>query len=462
MAADWRPSELQAGDLIYLNIARAIESDICSGVLKPGDILPTHRELADRLGVAIGTITKAYKEAEKKRLIVGRGRKGTFIQRQELGESLLSREVRLWYRDYTPSYTTPYGARMPDFSSILKKYITGLNLDPVKYWPPESHRPQHYESGVRWLKKVGLKVSPDSIVISLGNHHAILLALASELEKGDTIVAETHTYISLNAIAGFLGIKIIGVESDAEGIIPEVFEAACKRNRIKAVYCQPCVQNPTNTSMLRNRREDIVRIAQKYGVVIIEDEVLRPLIDNPPPLLKSLAPDNCYLLASPSKIVCPGLKIGYIVPPSPSMTRLVNKLRASIGFTGGLPSEVFGQMLRDGALDRYLAECKREAVIRQKIARKYLPPKLVHSHPASYFVWLELPDFWSAAEFAAEVNRQAIPAWPAATYAVDPEKAARAIRFNIGHSPNQAAFSESVNIIADILKSKPDQRMEAL
>lgn len=451
MAVDWRPSEFKTGDLMYLNIARAIESDICSGSLKPGDMLPTHRELADRLGVAIGTITRAYKEAEKRGLIIGRGRKGTFIQRQGLKESLLSREVRLWYRDYDPSYTTPYGAAIPDFSGILEKYITGLSLDPVKYWPPESHRPQHYETGERWLNLVGLKASPDSIVITLGNHHGILLALATELEKGDAIVAEPHTYISLNAIAGLLGIRIIGVQSDAEGIVPDAFEAACKRNRIKAVYCQPCVHNPTNASMLRDRREDIVRIAQKYSVKMIEDEILRPLVDNPPPLLKSLAPDNCYLLASPSRIVCPGLKIGYIVPPSPSMTRVVNKLRASIGFVGGLPSEIFGQMLKGSAVGRYLAECKREAVIRQKIACEYLPAKLIHSHPVSYFIWLELPSSWSASGFAAEVNRQAIPAWPASTYAVDPERAARAIRFNIGHSPNQVAFSESVKRIASIL-----------
>jgi DNA-binding transcriptional MocR family regulator len=439
---------------MYLGIARAIESDISAGILKPGDILPTHRDLADRLGVAIGTITKAYKEAEKKSLIVGRGRKGTFVRSQSVTESVLSREIRLWYCDDNPIYTVAYGVKVPDFAKILRRYLARPIANPKKYWPPESHRPQHYETGAQWFKRLGCKVSPHSVTLTMGNHHGLLVALAAETTSGDTIAAERHTFISLAAIAEFLGLRIKSIDSDSEGLLPDALELSCRRDRIRAVLCMPCVQNPTNASMSEERRRALVRVAQQYGVTIIEDEVTRPVAVNPPPLLKSLAPDICYLLASPSKILSPGLKIGYAIPPESSRTQFENRLRGSIGFTGGISQEIFGQMMRDGTVDEYITECRREGKARVQLANQHLPRELIHTNPASYFIWLELPECWSAPDFAGEIYRLGISAWPAATYAVNPQTAARAVRFNIGQAPNQAAFAEALRGIAELLEAK--------
>jgi DNA-binding transcriptional MocR family regulator len=289
----------------------------------------------------------------------------------------------------------------------------------------------------------------------MGNHHGLLVALANEATVGDTIVTEKHSFISLVTIAELLHLKIVGLDADDEGLLPDAFKAACKRGRIKVVYCQPCVHNPTNATMSEDRRHAIVQIAQRHGVVMIEDEVTRPVASNPPPLLKSLAPELCYLLASPSKVLTPGIKIGYMVPPSVSKTPAKNTLRATMAFMGGLPSQILSHMIQDGTADKHIEECKREGRIRQKIAQENLPPDLVCTNSASYFVWLHLPECWPAASFAAELYRKGTPAWAAETYAVDPKSATRAVRFNIGQAPNQVAFLKSVQMIASLLETKP-------
>jgi DNA-binding transcriptional regulator YhcF (GntR family) len=130
MAVGWIPKSFREEKCMYSGILRAIEADVSDGILRPGDILPTHRDLADTLGIAIGTVTKAYKEAERKGLIVGCGRKGTFVRSQNAEDSTLSKLVRDWNcADYSV-YTLAYGARIPDFDSILKRYLRKPKVDP--------------------------------------------------------------------------------------------------------------------------------------------------------------------------------------------------------------------------------------------------------------------------------------------------------------------------------------------
>jgi DNA-binding transcriptional MocR family regulator len=453
MISNWIPTLSETDKPIYLRIARAIESDVCDGTLQPGAILPTHRDLADRLGVAIGTVTKAYQEAEKRGLIYGQGRSGTFVRDTSQAGSTISRMVGSHSCDDLLIYTLPYGAQIPDFSKILKKLWSKPKKNPHKYWPPESNQPQHFKTGASWIARVGLEVSPEEIVVTPGNHHGILVTLASETKSGDVVAAESHTYLGLPDIAKFLGLKLIGLNTDSEGIIPEDFEAACRKHRIKALHCTPSVQNPTNASMPETRAREIVSIAEKYGVILLEDDVVRPVMTDPPPLIKSLAPDNCHLIASPSKVLCPGLRIGYIVPPTSSRQRLLDSLRATMAFPGGLPSEVLGQMLSDGTADNTLIQAKREGIIRQRIAGEYLPSKLVQTNAASPYVWLELPEHWTAHAFAAEASRRGILVLTADVFAVDPERAARAVRLVIGRAHNHAVFKDTVQTLADLLNS---------
>ena len=122
---------------------------------------------------------------------------------------------------------------------------------------------------------------------------------------------------------------------------------------------------------------------------------------------------------------------------------------------GGLSSVILRQMLQDGTANKHIEECMIEGRMRQKIAQETLPQDLVCTNPSSYFVWLHLTEYWPAALFAAELYRQGIPAWPAETYTANPERASRAIRFNIDQCPNQAAFLESIHKIARLLDTKP-------
>jgi len=212
--------------------------------------------------------------------------------------------------------------------------------------------------------------------------------------------------------------------------------------------------------MTTARRQDLAAIISKYGITVIEDEVTRPVLADSPPAMKELVPDLCYLLASPSKTLCPGLRVGFALPPDSSRQRLLDTLRATLSYPGGLPVTVLGQMIDDGTAKKIQFEVRREARSRQAIAAEILKSNSVRTNPHSYFAWLKLPETWSASAFATEATRPALPVIPAEAFATDIRRAASAVRLTTGAAQNQAVLSDSLHRLNELLDKGPRSWLE--
>jgi DNA-binding transcriptional MocR family regulator len=393
-------------------------------------------------------------------LIHAEGRRGTIVGKPVSGKTSLSDLIDSVPSSGDESSALPFGTEAADLSSTLKRIARRPDLSGFMQYERQSDLRSYVEAGVKWLAKLDANVSPDSVVLTWGAHHGLMLALATAAQHGDTIAAESHTYPGLMSIAAFLGLRLVGVGMDRQGLIPEALDAVCKRGGVRALVCMPTVQNPTNATLSEVRRKEIITIAERHDVAIIEDDVFRPLVPDPPPLMKPLAPDRCDLVTSVSKILAPGLRVGFVVPPSRSHARLADLLMASTLLVSPMPIEILTDWLKDGTADRIIRKGRREAESRQKLVTQILPTKWVHSKPTSYFVWIELPEPWDASEFANEALRQGVSVWPAHLFAVDPGQSGRAVRFVIG-AKNRVILKESLEILAALLQTTPRHRVTA-
>lgn len=452
MTINWKPEIENEGATLYQSIVEALASDISSGVLAAGTRLPTHRELADALGMAIGTVTRAYAEAEKRGLIHSEGRRGTFI-----GESRME-----WSGQSSPFEPTSHLIDLeryypaigddPDLPTALRRLARSSATQWLLHYTPHGGLLRHREAGVSWVEKLGLKTNPESVVITAGAQHAISLILSTALSKGDTILADSHSFPGLGAIARFLGLKLVGIPTDDEGMLPDALEMACARRKVGALYCNPTLQNPTAVTMTEARRSAVATLADKHGFVIIEDEINRVLLPEPPPLLSSYVPERSFLVGSVSKVVAAGLRVCFVVGPCDSIRHLNDGVHATLQMVSPLLLEILTLWLRDGTIDNTIRRRAIEATQRHNVFQKIIGSRYEAStSPFGYFAWLMLPSSWTPHRFVAEAQARGVMISPAEAFALDGCKPSNAVRICLGANTSQDALKRALTTLADIL-----------
>jgi len=457
METPWIP-QLKTGEQpLYIEITRSISNDIANGRLKDNDKLPTQRDLADRLGVAIGTITRAYAEAERRGLIRGEGRRGTYVGRARSGSSILSAIARLSPEGIDLSKNHPVYPLDPDLSVALRHIARQKNSQRLLAYPPAGGLAEHREAGARWLRQLGAEADPRSVFVTAGAQHSLSIILAGETKPGDTIAAEEYSYPGIKALAEQRGINIEGVACDDDGMRPDALETLCRKRKIRMLYCNPTLQNPTNMIWTGRRRMEIAGIAGKYGIGIIDDEILTPLMADPPGFLYNLRPEQSFLVVSASKSVAAGLRVGFVLAPRESQERMIESLNVSCLGGPPLTAEVFASWLDDGTAERVIALRRKDLAARQKMAEKILGDFSFKGHPSSYHIWLKLPEGWSGMRLAMEAQSKGVKVTPAEAFVMDDRRPIPAVRLSLVSTPSEAMLKSGLTTIVGILRSRPDR-----
>ncbi|MEW6411275.1 MAG: PLP-dependent aminotransferase family protein [Candidatus Zixiibacteriota bacterium] len=446
----WSP-EIQKADLpVYLAILGALERDIVSGSLQPGQRLPTHRELADHLKLAIGTVTKAYLEAERRGLIRGDGRRGTFVagHKHQPKSPTLSIESEPGLIDLSPYY--PPADTDPDLRHALAE-LSNREINYLMHYTGPKGYARHREIGAQWVSTLGLKVGEEDVIVTAGAQHAILVTLMALTDRGDTIATARHTYTGVKWVAELLGLRLVGIEADRDGLLPDAFDSCCRKHNVKFLYCIPSLDNPTNAILSESRRHTIAGVAEKYGVEIIEDEINRRLLEQPYPLISSMAPGRTYLIASLAKVVAGGLRICYLVAPQSNREKLYKAVLGSTLMVSPLAAELASLWISDGTAERSVLRKRAEAKKRSAIAADILGDLEYYGHPSSYFVWLKLPARWHTGEFAAETHRTGVVVAPADIFAVDPHDMDNAVRLCLGGKNTIEDLERGLRLISAII-----------
>ncbi|MBV8535070.1 MAG: PLP-dependent aminotransferase family protein, partial [Alphaproteobacteria bacterium] len=303
MMTIWLPKLDDRAGPLYLAIADQLARDLQAGRIKPGDRLPTHRELAWKLGVTVGTVTRAYAEAERRGLIAGEVGRGTFIRERsvDLPATAVADDDFVDLGRSFPADTKPNVA----IGRLLGELAAAPELPQLLSYATNLGLPAHRATGVEWLKRSGLATTPAEVVVTNGAQHAITIAMAAVARAGDVVLSEQLTFYGMKSVAGLLSLRLHGVAMDEYGLMPDALDAACRQTNPKALYCIPTLQNPTAAIMPAERRQEISEICRRHGVVIVEDDIYGFLSADGPPPLTSFAPDSGVYLTSLSKSVAP-------------------------------------------------------------------------------------------------------------------------------------------------------------
>jgi DNA-binding transcriptional MocR family regulator len=450
----WIPNIQEAAGPKYAAIADSIGSAIARGELKQGDRLPPHRDLAYRLGVTVGTVTRAFKEAERRGLIRGEVGRGTFVREQQ----------RIWPSTSFAVCGVPREPGIIDFSlnypcggdrerlaaAVFSDLSREKGWDPLLDYQSAEGSIRHREAGARWLSVSGMDVPVDRVVVTAGCQHGITASLAAVCRAGDTALAEELTFPGIQSAARMLGIKLRPAPIDSDGIIPEALDEACAKGNIRALYTIPTYQNPTTAVMPPERRRAIAEVAERHGVYIIEDDVYGTPQGKLPPPIAYFAPEWTFYLTSASKVMAPGLRIGYALTP-PSATRgFTDAVRTMSWMAAPIMAELVTRWIDDGTAEMMTNGHHQEARARAAIAVRWLGEGL-RTAPGSYHSWLTVPPDLRPGDVVAEAGRQGIKMITSDSFAIGSTPVPANLRLCLGAPETREDVEHGVKVIAEIL-----------
>jgi 2-aminoadipate transaminase len=246
----------------------------------------------------------------------------------------------------------------------------------------------------------GVAPGPGELMITSGGIDCMELLAKTYVDPGDVVAVEAPTY--LGAIMAFRGYEadVRGVAMDDDGMRVDLLGDLLARGlRPKIIYAIPDYQNPTGLSMNAERRHELVRLARRYGFLILEDVAYRDLGfgSAPPPSLWSLAPDVVVQAGTFSKIFFPGVRLGWAAGPAEIISRLVVAKQNSDQCSGALGQRMLEEYGRAGHLDRQIVSSRalyaRRAGLMADALAAHMPEGSTWTRPrGGFYVWLTAPD----------------------------------------------------------------------
>ncbi len=429
----------------YQAIAKALEADVLSGRLAPGERMPTHRELADRLGITVGTVTRAYAEARRAGWISGEVGRGTFV---------LQRGVRFPRDRDTRAAVIDLGLNVPvdlpapnlaaAFGAIL---ASGDAAALLRY--AEADQTRHLAAAAAVLKQHGVEVAGERIVVSAGATHGLGIVLDVITRPGDSVLAEELTYPAFRPLVETRGLRLCPVALDGEGIAPAALDAACRKVRPKALYLLPTLHNPTTGTMSLERRKAVVAVARKHDLTIIEDDVYGMLAPDGPPHIVTLAPERTVYVTSLSKSFAPGLRHGYLLGPAALRARLQEAVQRSMWMVSPVTTALATHWVMQGEFAAIAAGKRREAAARQTLAARVLPRTHMRTAPTAYHVWLQTPN--GADAFALAARERGVIVTPGRAFYLGSGAPPDAVRVSLSAAPDRSLLMTALTTLGHLL-----------
>ncbi len=455
----WSPHLPARGGPCYLAIADALAADIARGRLAPGLRLPTHRDLAYRLGITVGTVSRAYGEAARRGLTSGEVGRGTYVRGDDAGadgvpELAVTEEDDGQLIDFSLNLPAAgEGARI--LGQALAELSKSDGLGALMEYQPDAGMRRHRAAGAAWLAESGVEASPERIVLTNGAQNGLAVTFAALAMPGDTVLTESVTYPGMKEFAAHMNLTLRGLEMDDDGIRPDSLIEACVTGRPRALYCMPNLQNPTTRVMPESRRREIAGIARRHDLLIVEDDVYGFLLRDRPPPLAAIAPEITVFVTSMSKSLATGLRVGYLHAPEDMAHRIAAAVRSDCRMATPLPAELVSRWIADGTARRMARWQHGEAVARQGIARRVLDGIAYETHRDSYHLWLPLPEPWRAEDFTVQVRTRGVAVIPAEAFAAGRDLPPHAVRICLGAVRGRKRMEAGLRIIAETLGQRP-------
>lgn len=459
------PLDRQSEEPIYQQLIRHFQLQISSGRLPPGTRLPPSRDLAQELGIGRISVVSAYNELQALGLISAYPGRGTFVmgtengrktashtqfpRRQQVPHQNLREMLRLAEKPGVIAFNsgTPPNEFLPveAFRRAIDSVLEREGAAAITYEDPEGYMPLRMATR-DYLTSQGIHCRAENILITGGTQQALDLVIQSILSPGDMLLTATPTYTGILDIAQVRRVVPLGVPTDEFGIRLDALEDILIEYHPRLLYINPTFSNPTGAVMPLHRRRQLLRLAQEYDLMILEDGVYHELHfdEPPPPPLKALDECNCVLHANGfSKILLPGTRIGYLIVEGSARERIVRVKQAADICTPSLNQRAVHTYIKRGSLPahldriRHILRDRRDAAMRA--ADKFFPAGTEWEEPkGGLYLWAQLPEEGpTAAELYVTAIQHGV-AYAMGNLFFPNGEGARYIRLNFGaHSPDK-------------------------
>ena len=424
------PIDRQSKLPLYQQIESWLRPNILSGSLLPESRLPSTRALADELGVSRITVENAYAVLESDGLIMTQASRGTFVASPapELArvENTDGTNWPLWQMEATNEVVSrqeiprpgprhsdlisftgvgdPRQFPLKEFAKTMQAVLKRDGTAALEYGPFDGGYLPLRETIIHVLASQGIQARPQSVLITSGSQQALAMVCPVLLKAGDVVLVEKPTYNLALELFRALDLKIIGVPVDEHGMQVEWLETLLQQYHPGLIYTIPNFQNPSGACLSGARRRQMLALAERYNVPILEDDFVGDLRyeGRSQPAIKALDPGGQVIyIGTFSKMLMPGLRVGYLLAHGPIFERLTQQKRVQDLTTVPLMQRVLDQYVTVG---RYQAHLRRSTRIYRErrdamlaAIGHFLPAEVsVFSPQGGLFIWLKLPDGISA------------------------------------------------------------------
>ncbi|HEY2062781.1 MAG TPA: PLP-dependent aminotransferase family protein [Amycolatopsis sp.] len=440
----------------YRVVADELAAEIEAGRLRPGDRLPPQRRFARDRGIAGSTAARVYSELTRRGLAVGEVGRGTFVRAArpapepalaEPGDARVDLELNF---AVLPSQSAKLAYAL---EPLLRADVFTDALYPVGAAGTKAVR----EAAAGLLARGGWTPDPGTLLITGNGRQGIAAAVSAFVPMGERLAVEALTYPVVKAMALRLGVELVPIATDADGLVPAALAAAHAAAPVRALYVQPTLHNPLGPTMPAARRAELADTVRRLDLPVIEDGIytfLRP--DTAP--LAALVPERTVFVDSLSKRVAPGLTAGFLVTPAQWTSRLAAAVRSGGWSASRFAMEAATRWIAGGVLAEVEDAKRADAAKRAKIVDERLAGFRVLGDPAAYHRWWELPEQWRAETFVAAAARRGIALSPAAAFAVLPGHAPNAVRFAVS-APREETLAAALDVLAGLAAGAPEDSL---
>jgi len=343
-----------------------------------------------------------------------------------------------------------------ELAEAAQKVIREQGEKALQYSTTEGYPPLR-EFIAQRMEKFGIKVSPDEIMITAGSQQGLDMCGRVFLDWGDSVVTARPTY--LGAIQAFNAYfpKYVTLPSDDDGMTVDGLKEILETHNPRMIYLVPTFQNPDGRTIPIHRRERIIELARTYGVPIIEDDPYSELTyeGTIPTPMKALAPDDVIMLGTFSKLLAPGLRIGWLIAPPGVIDKFVRMKQGADLHTNTLAQFIIYEFVKDGKLDEHLTKIRELYAKRLKVMieamEHYFPPEVKFTRPkGGMFLWVELPEKVNTTELLPKAVEKNVAYIPGSAFYPD-GGGHNTMRLNYS-KPTEAEIEEGIKRLAEVFK----------
>ncbi|MCL1663306.1 PLP-dependent aminotransferase family protein [Elizabethkingia ursingii] len=405
-------------DYKYKIFTSVIEENINKGLLKPGDYLPSVRNIKQEYNLSTSSVQSGYDYLVFKGFVTSLPRQGYIVTNHTLTanephpipdpvpwdpvfkENILLTSGTGRHSEFTPlNVAAPSDLMVPQklLLRTMQKVIKEKGAALLRYYPANGSE-QLRDALSRRSARHGAIINPDEILITDGALQALYIALAATTDPGDIVAVESPCVFSILEVIASLRLKAIEIPvSYKDGFDIGYLENVCKKNNIKAVILTPNFHNPTGILMSDDHKKEILCIADQYNIPIIENDIYGDLYfsNSRPGSIKNFDTTGSVITYSSfSKSLAPGIRLGWMSAGKffPKAERIKFSLGRSVS---PFNQEVINQLLNSAGYDKHLRsfrlQLERQALALVNIFNRYFPGSYTPIPQGGYSIWSRLP-----------------------------------------------------------------------